>query len=71
MLGTLLALRDVGTWGVTDFLIAVVIIAACVGITIVALRYFGVIIPQIVIYIFWICVVAFVAIIAIRFVASL
>ena len=54
-----------------DLLIAVVILAACIGITYVALRVFGITIPEWVIKIFWIVVAAIVAIAAIRFVASL
>ncbi len=71
MLGTLLALAPIGTWGFTDFLIAIVVIAACVGITYAALQYFGITIPSVVVYIFWIVLVAIVAILAIRVVASL
>ncbi len=67
----LLALRDISTWGVGDFLIAIVVLAACFGIAYLALQYFGVTIPAIVYRIFWIVVIAVVAILAIRFVLSL
>lgn len=59
------------TWGFVDFLVLIVIIAACVAIMYVALKQFGVGIPQWVVQIFWICIIACVAIFAIRFVASL
>jgi hypothetical protein len=58
-------------WGFVDFLILIVIIAACVALMYIALRQFGVTIPPWVIQVFWICVVAVVVIFAIRFVASL
>ena len=58
-------------WGFVDFLVLIVIIAACVAIMYVALRQFGIAIPPWVIQIFWIVVVACVAIFAIRFVATL
>ncbi len=67
----LFALPPIQSWGLVEILIAVVIIAACVGIVYVALRVFGVTIPPWVVQIFWIVVVAIVAIFAIRFVASL
>jgi len=51
--------------------ILIVVIAAVVGIVFVALRQFGIQIPQFVITIFWIVVCAVVAIIAIKFVAEL
>ncbi len=57
--------------GIVEILILIVIIAACVGIMFIALRVFGVTIPPWAIQIFWICVCAVVAILAIRFVASL
>lgn len=60
-----------GAWGIGDVAIAIVIIAAIVAIMYVALRVFGVAIPSWVIQIFWIVVVAIVAIIAIRFVLTL
>ncbi len=58
-------------WSFVNIAIAVVIVAAVVGIVYVAMRVFGVAIPQWVVHIFWICVVAVVAIFAIKFVASL
>lgn len=71
MSGAIFALRDIQTWGFGDFLIAIVIIAACFGIAYLALQYFEVTIPPVIIKIFWITVVAIVAIIGIRFVLSL
>lgn len=67
----LTALAHYSTWTFVDIMVAIVIVAACIGIMYVALRVFGVTIPPWVIQIFWICVVAVVAILAIRFVASL
>lgn len=49
----------------------IIIIAACVGILYVALTVFKVQIPYWVVQIFWIVVVAAVALIAINFIASL
>lgn len=54
-----------------DWAIWVVIIAAIVGIVIVAMRVFGVQPPPWAVQIFWIVVAACVAILAIRFVANL
>lgn len=61
----------VGTWGIADFLCALVLIAAAIGIAIIALNYFGVSVPPPIIRIIWIVVVAAVAIVAIRFLAGL
>jgi len=60
-------------WGysIGEIAIAIVVIAAIVAIVIVALRYFEVSPPPWVVKIFWICVVAFVAIVAIKFLVSL
>lgn len=59
------------TWSLGEILIAVVILAACIGIVLVAIRAFGVQIPEWAVKIFWIVVVAVVAIFAIRLVLSL
>lgn len=67
----ILANAAVGGWSIGDILIAVVVIAACAGILYAALQYFEVVIPPVVVKIFWICVIACVAILAIRFVLSL
>lgn len=58
-------------WGFTDIAIAVVIISAIVALVFIALRKFGVPIPDWVVQVFWVCVVAFVVICAIRFVSSM
>ena len=54
-----------------DLLIWLVIVGACVGIALVAFRVFGWSPPAWAVQILWIVVVAVVAILAIRFVASL
>lgn len=53
-----------------EMLIWVVVIAACIALTYVALRKFNVQIPDWVIQVFWIVVVALVVIFAIRLVLS-
>lgn len=58
-------------WSFVDFLIFIVIVAACVALVYVALRQFGITIPPWVVQVFWIVVVAVVVIFAIRFVAGL
>ncbi len=58
-------------WSIADILVMIIVIAACVGIMYVALKVFGVGIPEWAVHIFWIVVVAFVAIVAIRFILSL
>jgi len=62
---------NIAAWSITDLLVAVVIVAACIGIMYIALRVFGVTVPPWAVQIFWIVVVAIVAIFAIRFVATL
>lgn len=57
--------------GLANILIAIIIIAAAVGILMVALKVFEVTIPEWAVKIFWIVVVACVAILAIRFVMGL
>ncbi len=68
---SLLALAPLVGWSMVDILVAIVIIAAAVGIMYAALNFFGITIPPVIIYIFWIVVIACVAILAIRFVASM
>ena len=68
---TLFALQPVATWSFGDWIIAIIIVAACIGILYVALRQFGIEIPQWLMRIIMICIVAVVAIAAIRFVLSL
>ena len=70
---SLLALwqNHVSQWSIIDFLVLVIIIGGCVGITIVALRASGVQIPAWATQIFWIVIIVFVAIFAIRLLASM
>lgn len=68
----ILAITDqLRNWSFTEIAIAVVIIAAIVALVYVALRQFNVTIPQWVIHVFWIVVVAVVVILAIKFVSQL
>lgn len=72
MLSFLLAADlNVGGWSLGSILITIVVIAACVGIVLVALKVFGVKPPVWAVQIFWIVLVAVVAILAIKFVLSL
>jgi len=64
-------LAFIGGYSIAQILIAVVVIAACVALVYVALRQFGISIPGWVVQVMWICVVALVVIVAIRFVTSL
>jgi uncharacterized membrane protein YbhN (UPF0104 family) len=57
---------DMSTWGIGDFAIALIVICAICAVAYVALNYFDVTIPPWVVRIFWILVVAFVCIAAIR-----
>ena len=61
----------ISTWGIADFLILVVIVAACCAVTWIALKQFQVQIPPWAIQVFWVVVVAFVVIFAIRLLTSL
>ncbi len=61
----------VSSWGLADILVLAVIICACVAIAIAAIKFFEIRIPPVVVYIFWIVVVACVAIFAIRLIASM
>jgi hypothetical protein len=71
MLTLLSDIMVVRTWGFGELLIAIVIVAACIGIVIVAVRACGLAIPQWVVQIFWIVLIAVVAIAALRLVLSL
>ncbi len=73
MLATLadIVLFAPGRWSIAELAIAIVIIAAIVALVYVALQKFGVAIPDWVIQIFWIIVVAFVVVLAIRMVAGM
>ena len=63
--------RPIQTWGFVEILKLVIIVAACIGIVVVALKVFQITIPEWAKQIFWIVVVAAVALIAINIVASL
>ncbi len=54
-----------------NIIVAIIIIAAVIAVLFVALRVFDVKIPDWVLQILWICVVAVVAIFAVRFLLSL
>jgi hypothetical protein len=58
-------------WNVGNIAILVVVILAIIGLVIIASRQFGVAIPQWVYQVLGICFVAFVIILAIKFVLSL
>lgn len=60
-----------GGWGLGQFLLAVVVVAAVLAVVVIALKQFGVTFPPWVVQIFWVCVVAVVAVIAIRFILIL
>jgi hypothetical protein len=66
-----MTLAIVGGYSLASLIIFVIIIAACVGIMYVALNQFGVSIPGWVVQMFWIVIVAFVAIFAIRVLLSM
>lgn len=65
------AILDPMNWGVAEIAIAVVIVAAIVGLVYVALKQFDVPIPAWVAHVLWIVVVAFVVIAAIRVVSRM
>ncbi len=58
-------------WGIGEFVIAIIIVAAIVAVLFIALRQFGITIPAWVIQVFWVLVAAVVCIVAIRFLLSL
>jgi hypothetical protein len=60
-----------GGYSLVQLAVAVVVVAAVIGLVYVALRQFQVPIPQWVVQVFWIVVVAIVAVAAIKVVASL
>ena len=61
----------IGGYSIVQVVIAIIVIAAVVGIMYVALQQFGVAIPPFVVKVFWILVCAVVCILAIKFLASL
>lgn len=64
-------LAQAAGYSFVHIIIVCIVVAACVGIALVAFRQFGIVIPQFVVYIFWIVLCAVLAIFAIRFVAGL
>lgn len=58
-------------WSLSQTAVALVVIAAVCAILWFALGAMGIVIPQFVVVCFWIIVIAVVAVLAIRFVASL
>lgn len=64
-------LAQIAGYSLVHMIVVAIVIAACVGILVVAFRQFGVAIPAFVVQIFWICVCAALAIFAIRFVMSM
>lgn len=58
-------------YSISQLLIAVVIVAACVALVTIALRKFGIAIPDWVVQVFWVVIVAFVVIFGIRLVSSM
>ncbi len=64
-------LAQIVGWSLGQIIIAVIVVAACIGILVVACKQFGVAIPDWAIKIFWIVVVACVAIVAIRFLLTM
>jgi hypothetical protein len=64
-------LAQLAGYSLVHLLVMVVVIAACVGIVLIALRQFGVAIPPFMVQIFWICLCAVIAIFAIKFVAGM
>lgn len=67
----LFALAPVNTWGLMEWIIFIIVLAAVCGIAYAVVNYCGFVIPPIVLRIFLIVVVAAFAIVAIRFLLSL
>lgn len=67
---TLLA-QNFSTWGIGQWAIAIVVVAAIAAIVFLALRKFGVTIPDWIVQIFWILVVAVACVGAIKFLMGL
>lgn len=67
----MIPLAFVAGYGIVEVAIAVVVVAAICALAFVALRQFGIQIPPWVANVFWICAVAVIVILAIKFVASL
>jgi hypothetical protein len=58
-------------WSMADILIFVIVFVAIFSVAYVALSHFKFVVPSAVVTIFWICVLAFVAVVAIRFLLTL
>lgn len=61
----------IGTWGIADYAIAIVIIAGIVAVATIGLRRLGITIPDWLVQVFWVLVVVFVIVAAIRLLASM
>jgi hypothetical protein len=61
----------IGTWGVADYAIAIVIIAGIIAALFIGLRQLGIAIPGWLVQVFWVLVVVFVIVAAIRILASM
>lgn len=59
------------TYSLVEIIVGIIVLAAVIAILLVALKAFGITIPPWVVQIFWIVVVAVVAIVAIRFILTL
>ena len=70
-MSTVLAQVGLGGYSLAQIAIIIVVVAAVIAMVWVALRQFGIAIPQWVIQIFWIILVAFVVILGIKFVAGM
>ncbi len=70
-MNALLGIAPVATWTIENWFVAIVIIAAALGILYLALNYFGVEIPPIVLRIIGIVIIAAIAIMGIRFLFTL
>ena len=57
--------------GLAELLVTIIIVAAVVAVVVVDLQHFGVAVPPVVMKIFWIVLVAALAVVAVRFLLSL
>lgn len=70
-MGSLLALVSLTGWTLLGLAHAIIIIAAVVAIVFIALRKFGITIPDWLVSMFWVIVVAFVALFALELLGNL
>lgn len=70
-MNTLLGVAPVRTWALEDWFVAIIVLAAVVGIVLAVLNYFNVPVPPIVLRIVGIVLVAALAIVAVRFLFTL